>query len=101
MSFPDESIRNVGERDSRKPFSPHFLRQQHHSLLVLEQHSPQELCEDFILKTFFGRGCLVVKATDSCLACHEFEPSTTEDPPCRGVDAPLIDRLKCPPIGIV
>ncbi|GFU77571.1 hypothetical protein TNCV_3499431 [Trichonephila clavipes] len=31
-----------------------------------------------------GRGSFVVKVTDSWLACHEFEPSTTEDPPCRG-----------------
>ncbi|GFX72733.1 hypothetical protein TNCV_4063281 [Trichonephila clavipes] len=28
------------------------------------------------------RGCLVVKVTDSWLARHEFEPSTTEDPAC-------------------
>ncbi|GFX68174.1 hypothetical protein TNCV_4439971 [Trichonephila clavipes] len=27
-------------------------------------------------------GSLVVKATDSWLTCHEFEPSTTKDPPC-------------------
>ncbi|GFT30560.1 hypothetical protein TNCV_4287021 [Trichonephila clavipes] len=29
-----------------------------------------------------GRGSLVVKVTDSWPACHEFEPSTTEHPPC-------------------
>ncbi|GFT73458.1 hypothetical protein TNCV_4020961 [Trichonephila clavipes] len=33
------------------------------------------------------RGSLVVKVTDSWLACHEFEFNTTEDPPCRGDDA--------------
>ncbi|GFU46213.1 hypothetical protein TNCV_2155491 [Trichonephila clavipes] len=30
-----------------------------------------------------GRGSRVVKVTDSGLPCHEFEPSTTKDPPCR------------------
>ncbi|GFW41247.1 hypothetical protein TNCV_1002401 [Trichonephila clavipes] len=29
-----------------------------------------------------GRGSLVVKVTDSWPECHEFEPSTAEDPPC-------------------
>ncbi|GFV37515.1 uncharacterized protein TNCV_127261 [Trichonephila clavipes] len=29
------------------------------------------------------RGSQVVKLTDSWPACHEFEPSTTEDQPCR------------------
>ncbi|GFW77033.1 hypothetical protein TNCV_2724631 [Trichonephila clavipes] len=28
-----------------------------------------------------GRGSIVVKVTDLWPACHEFEPSTTEDPP--------------------
>ncbi|GFU78164.1 hypothetical protein TNCV_1026971 [Trichonephila clavipes] len=27
----------------------------------------------------------MVKATDSWLACHEFEPSATGDPSCKGV----------------
>ncbi|GFU00825.1 transducin-like enhancer protein 3-A [Trichonephila clavipes] len=31
-----------------------------------------------------GRGSLVVKVMDSLPACHEFEPSTTKDPSCRG-----------------
>ncbi|GFW07404.1 hypothetical protein TNCV_865761 [Trichonephila clavipes] len=30
-----------------------------------------------------GRGSLVVKVTDSWLVCHDFEPGTTEDSPCR------------------
>ncbi|GFV68775.1 CCHC-type domain-containing protein [Trichonephila clavipes] len=28
------------------------------------------------------RGSLVVNVTDTWLACHEFGPSTSEDPPC-------------------
>ncbi|GFU79967.1 hypothetical protein TNCV_578471 [Trichonephila clavipes] len=32
-----------------------------------------------------GRGSLVVKVTDFRPACHEFELSDTEDPPCRGL----------------
>ncbi|GFT17416.1 hypothetical protein TNCV_4806801 [Trichonephila clavipes] len=31
-----------------------------------------------------GHGSQVIKITDSWLMCHEFEPSTTEDPPYRG-----------------
>ncbi|GFS98789.1 hypothetical protein TNCV_753981 [Trichonephila clavipes] len=31
-----------------------------------------------------GLGSLVVKVTDSCLACHEYELRTAEDSPCRG-----------------
>ncbi|GFW38683.1 hypothetical protein TNCV_3880501 [Trichonephila clavipes] len=34
-----------------------------------------------------GRDSLVVKVTDSGLASHEFEPSATEDPPCREAGA--------------
>ncbi|GFV50293.1 hypothetical protein TNCV_622031 [Trichonephila clavipes] len=30
-----------------------------------------------------GCGSLVVKATDSCRACHKFESNTAEDPPCK------------------
>ncbi|GFT57265.1 hypothetical protein TNCV_1692591 [Trichonephila clavipes] len=30
------------------------------------------------------RGILVTKVTDSWPACHEFESSAAEDPPCRG-----------------
>ncbi|GFW09038.1 hypothetical protein TNCV_3081301 [Trichonephila clavipes] len=42
----------------------------------------------------WGRGRLVVKVTDSWLACHEFELSTTENPPCRDCR-----ELKRHPIG--
>ncbi|GFV74025.1 hypothetical protein TNCV_2951771 [Trichonephila clavipes] len=34
-----------------------------------------------------GRGRLVVKVMDSGQACHEFEPTATEDQPCRRGDA--------------
>ncbi|GFT31444.1 hypothetical protein TNCV_608641 [Trichonephila clavipes] len=30
----------------------------------------------------WGRGRLVAKVTDSWSACHDFEPSAAEDPPC-------------------
>ncbi|GFV05776.1 hypothetical protein TNCV_5035151 [Trichonephila clavipes] len=29
-----------------------------------------------------GRGSPVVRVSDRGLPCHEFEPSTTKDPPC-------------------
>ncbi|GFW18695.1 hypothetical protein TNCV_1369491 [Trichonephila clavipes] len=32
-----------------------------------------------------GCGSLVVKVTNSWSTCHEFKPTTPEDPPCRGV----------------
>ncbi|GFT48164.1 hypothetical protein TNCV_1001381 [Trichonephila clavipes] len=31
-----------------------------------------------------GHGSVVVKVVDLWLECHEFEPSTAEDPPCGG-----------------
>ncbi|GFY04474.1 hypothetical protein TNCV_4415621 [Trichonephila clavipes] len=31
-----------------------------------------------------GRGNLAVKVTNSCPACHKFEPCAAEDPTCRG-----------------
>ncbi|GFU57557.1 hypothetical protein TNCV_3637191 [Trichonephila clavipes] len=49
-----------------------------------------------------GRGSLDVKVMNSWSACHEFEPSTAEDPPCRGCRCTLnIARLNCPPVGEV
>ncbi|GFW90047.1 hypothetical protein TNCV_3484991 [Trichonephila clavipes] len=36
-------------------------------------------------KNFHGRGRRVVKEFDCGWPCHEFEPSTTKDPPCRGI----------------
>ncbi|GFU20717.1 hypothetical protein TNCV_3176541 [Trichonephila clavipes] len=58
---------------------------------------------------FFGlrivlisRGYLVVKVTDSWLVCHEFKPSTAEDPPCRGGRCTLnVSRVRRPPVGVV
>ncbi|GFV52369.1 hypothetical protein TNCV_3216001 [Trichonephila clavipes] len=47
MSFIDESIRNVGERDSSKPFSPipqaatPFVSSLRRNQMVSGQHSPQ------------------------------------------------------------
>ncbi|GFW74897.1 hypothetical protein TNCV_2677651 [Trichonephila clavipes] len=39
-----------------------------------------------MFSTFFGgRGTRVVQVSDRGLPCHEFEPNTTEDPPCRAV----------------
>ncbi|GFW73647.1 hypothetical protein TNCV_1541021 [Trichonephila clavipes] len=31
-----------------------------------------------------GRGILVIEVADSWPVCHEFEPSTAEDPSCWG-----------------
>ncbi|GFW87511.1 hypothetical protein TNCV_1301561 [Trichonephila clavipes] len=46
-----------------------------------------------------GFGSLVVKVTDSS---HEFEPCSTEDPPCKWGRCTLnMSRLKRPPFGVV
>ncbi|GFV36691.1 protein GVQW3 [Trichonephila clavipes] len=36
-----------------------------------------------MLRVSGGRGSRVVEVSDRGLPCHEFEPSTTKDPPCR------------------
>ncbi|GFW27762.1 hypothetical protein TNCV_766431 [Trichonephila clavipes] len=42
---------------------------------------------------------LVVKVMDAWLACHEFEPCTAEDPPCRGYRCTSnLSTLKRPPV---
>ncbi|GFX00075.1 retrovirus-related Pol polyprotein from transposon 17.6 [Trichonephila clavipes] len=38
---------------------------------------------DDIIIPSCGRGSRVVWASDRGWLCHEFEPSTTKDPPCR------------------
>ncbi|GFW78772.1 hypothetical protein TNCV_4261941 [Trichonephila clavipes] len=44
--------------------------------------------------------CLMVKVMDSWLSCHEFEPSTAEDPPCRGGRCTLnMSKFKRPTVG--
>ncbi|GFW91767.1 hypothetical protein TNCV_3400271 [Trichonephila clavipes] len=54
--------------------------------MVLEWHPNQADVSRFLLQVHCGGiGSLVVKVTDSWLACHEFEPSVTENPPCRGM----------------
>ncbi|GFX10320.1 hypothetical protein TNCV_1867151 [Trichonephila clavipes] len=45
-----------------------------------------------------GRGSRVVWVSDRGLPCHEFEPSTTKDPPCK---AAICRELKRPPVGVV
>ncbi|GFX41472.1 hypothetical protein TNCV_3490121 [Trichonephila clavipes] len=48
------------------------------------------------------RGSLVIKVTDLWPACHEIEPSTPEDPPCKEGRCTLnMLRLKHPPVGVV
>ncbi|GFV88631.1 hypothetical protein TNCV_1244411 [Trichonephila clavipes] len=55
-----------------------------------------------LLHNVCGRSSLVIKVTDSWPACHEFESSTAEDPPCRGRRCMLnIWRFKRPPVGVV
>ncbi|GFV93558.1 hypothetical protein TNCV_1988701 [Trichonephila clavipes] len=36
-----------------------------------------------VLQTSGDRSSRVVKVSDRGWPCHEFEPSTTKDPPCR------------------
>ncbi|GFU16090.1 uncharacterized protein TNCV_1300371 [Trichonephila clavipes] len=46
-----------------------------------------------------GRGSLVVKVTNSWPACHVFQPSTVEDPPCWG--SMHFETLTRPPVSVV
>ncbi|GFW97509.1 hypothetical protein TNCV_4991841 [Trichonephila clavipes] len=49
-----------------------------------------------------GSSSLVVKVTDMWLVCHEFKPSTVEEPPCReeGCCSLNLSKLKPPPVGV-
>ncbi|GFX72491.1 hypothetical protein TNCV_4060881 [Trichonephila clavipes] len=49
-----------------------------------------------------GYGNLVVKVTDSWVACQEFEPGVHEDPPCRDYRCTLNrSKLKRLLVGVV
>ncbi|GFV33294.1 hypothetical protein TNCV_1498161 [Trichonephila clavipes] len=49
-----------------------------------------------------GHSSPVVKVTDSWQVCHEFEPSTIEDPQCnRGRFTLNKSRFKRPPFDVV
>ncbi|GFV65322.1 transposable element Tc3 transposase [Trichonephila clavipes] len=52
------------------------------------------------LQNWGDSGSLVVKVTDSWLVCHEFEPSTTEDPLCRDRCTLHLSRAQTPPVGV-
>ncbi|GFW23975.1 hypothetical protein TNCV_4950211 [Trichonephila clavipes] len=49
------------------------LKQNSHEFMTMTTRQP-------LLHYPCGRGCLEVKVTDSSLACHDFKPSTAEDP---------------------
>ncbi|GFV70880.1 hypothetical protein TNCV_3040791 [Trichonephila clavipes] len=46
--------------------------------------APGLLCCVCVFHAQDGHGSLMVKVRGSWLACHEFDPSTAEDSPCRG-----------------
>ncbi|GFS65228.1 hypothetical protein TNCV_2450861 [Trichonephila clavipes] len=42
------------------------------------------------------------EVSDLGLPCHEFEPSTTKDPPCRAaMHVKSVESCKRPPVGVV
>ncbi|GFY10258.1 hypothetical protein TNCV_2629371 [Trichonephila clavipes] len=66
--------------------------------------SPIHPLQMLVMNPYYKENCdrdsLVV--TDSWMACLEFEPSTAEDPLCRGVRCTLnTSRLKRPPVDVV
>ncbi|GFW19886.1 hypothetical protein TNCV_3561891 [Trichonephila clavipes] len=68
---------------------------------VLVSIQNERLSEDFVHSPYGGHVSLVVKVTDSWLACR-FESSTCEYQPCRGGRCTLnLSRLKCPPIVLM
>ncbi|GFS52908.1 hypothetical protein TNCV_330691 [Trichonephila clavipes] len=48
-----------------------------------------------------GRGSRVLKVSDRGWSCHEFEPSTTKEPPCREAMHVKSIELKHPPVGMM
>ncbi|GFU57964.1 hypothetical protein TNCV_5083241 [Trichonephila clavipes] len=44
----------------------------------------QEILPWKVIGTLSGHGSHVVKVLDRGWPCHEFEPSTAKEPPCRG-----------------
>ncbi|GFT77376.1 hypothetical protein TNCV_1470361 [Trichonephila clavipes] len=58
----------------------------------------EKINEDFC-RIICDLGSLVVQVTDSWSACHEFEPVTAENPPCRRTLS--MSRLKRSPVGLV
>ncbi|GFU68661.1 hypothetical protein TNCV_308761 [Trichonephila clavipes] len=53
----------------------------HHSQLT--QQVTEDHKNNFMTRISCGCGSRVVWASDRGWLCHEFEPSTTKDPPCR------------------
>ncbi|GFT01396.1 transposable element Tc3 transposase [Trichonephila clavipes] len=63
---------------------------------------PRRFSTLFFSFTVSGRGGLVALVMSSKPACHEFEPSTTEDPLYRWGRCRLnLSRIKRPPVGVV
>ncbi|GFV38771.1 hypothetical protein TNCV_4763781 [Trichonephila clavipes] len=77
------------------------------SNLAIAISSPTTICTRLttpfeLLETECVLGSLVVEVTNSWQACHEFKPSTTEEPQYKGEMYVLICREhKLPPISVV
>ncbi|GFX30992.1 hypothetical protein TNCV_2024951 [Trichonephila clavipes] len=49
----------------------------------LQDHYKEKFMQEMFFDSHGGCGSRVVWVSDRGLPCHEFEPSTTKDPPCR------------------
>ncbi|GFV92313.1 uncharacterized protein TNCV_3949231 [Trichonephila clavipes] len=54
-------------------------------LKMVAPNESQHCFERWKTSTQSGRGSQVAKVSDHDWPCHEFEPSTTKESPCRGV----------------
>ncbi|GFY00299.1 hypothetical protein TNCV_4711011 [Trichonephila clavipes] len=87
----------LGRDEFRKPRS-NFVRQ---VALVTTQLQPIANISEFLLTSQY-KAERVVKVTDLWPTCHEFMPSTPEDPPCReAMHGKSVKAQTCPPIGLV
>ncbi|GFY29045.1 transposable element Tcb1 transposase [Trichonephila clavipes] len=62
------------------------------------ENSSRALYKPFSAIATCGRGSRVVWASDRGWLCHEFEPSTTKDPPCKPRSDTYTTRLPRPPL---
>ncbi|GFU69926.1 hypothetical protein TNCV_3348511 [Trichonephila clavipes] len=77
----------LGRRIAARPRPPATVRDLEIALLEEWNSIPQSLIDNLIafMANRGGHGSQEVKVANSWLACHEFEPNITEDPPYRGV----------------
>ncbi|GFV24301.1 uncharacterized protein TNCV_422911 [Trichonephila clavipes] len=89
----EEELKTKDERDEKR-FQWNIIQHSHLHILKnvdlcavttfeVKKRNWLHVTESHNLRLVFSRGSRVVQVWDRGLPCHEFEPSTTKDPPCR------------------